>query len=110
MNSKRPATISVKELSAAVDHAVKVVSEKNKVQFASGLHIGPTISGKTVRGIKEIAQAEAVASQLTHEISGGGKKGGSGSLAGAPLEPAVLLREGLIICGFIAPEIVTFEQ
>jgi hypothetical protein len=61
MNSKRPATISIKDLSAAVDRAVKVVAEKNKVQFAS---IGPTISGKTVRGITEIAQQNRLPAHL----------------------------------------------
>jgi hypothetical protein len=107
MNSKRLATISIKNLSAAVDRAVKVVAEKNKVQFASGLRIGPTISGKTVRGITEIAQAEQVAGALTRELSAGKDAAASG-LAGA--EPAVLIREGIILCGFIAPEAVTFEE
>jgi len=110
MTSKRPATISIKQLSAAVEHAVKTVAEKNKVQFASGLHVGPTISGKTVRGVKEIAQAESIANQLTHAFSGGGRAGVTASLARARLEPAVLVRDGLILCGFIAPEVTSFVE
>jgi|SRR5579864_127851 len=107
MNSKRPATISVKQLAAAVESAVNVVAAKNKVQFASGLHIGPTISGKTVRGITEIAQAQNVATSLTQHLASG-KGAAALGLSGA--EPAVLIREGIVLCGFIAPEVVTFEE
>ena len=107
MSSKRPATISAKQLSAAVESAVNVVAAKNKVQFASGLHIGPIISGKTVRGLTEISQAQNVANALTQQLASGKEAAALGG-AGA-LEPAVLIREGIILCGFIAPETVTFE-
>lgn len=101
MNSKRPATVSIKHFAAAVDRAVKVVEQKNKVQFAAGLHIGPTISGRQIRAVTEIAQAEKVAGAMTQEVAS------VAGLAGA--EPAVLIRGGVIICGFIAPEVV-FEE
>lgn len=105
--SNRPATISAKQLAAAVESAVHVVAAKNKIQFASGLHVGPILTGKTVRGITEISQAQNVANALTHELSAGKEAAALGG-AGA-LEPAVLIREGIILCGFIAPETVTFE-
>lgn len=51
--------------------------------------------------------AEQVAGALTRELSAG-KDAATSGLAGA--EPAVLIREGIILCGFIAPEAVTFEE
>lgn len=102
MTNKRPATISVKNLSAAVDRAVKAVEQKNKVQFASGLRLGPIISGRQVRGVTEIAQAEKIAGALTQELAA------SPELAGS--ESAVLIRNGVIICGFIAPEVAILEE
>jgi hypothetical protein len=102
MNGKRPATISVKNLSTAVERAVSVVQQKNKVQFASGLLIGPTIAGKQLKAVTEIAQAEQVAASLTQELSG------VAGLSGA--ESAVLVRGGVVLCGFIAPEDVNFSE
>jgi hypothetical protein len=102
MNSKRPATISVKSLSAAVERAVKVVQQKNNVQFSAGLLIGPTIAGKQLRDVTEIAQAEQAAASLTQELNA------VAGLSGA--EPGVLVRGGIVLCGFIAPENVTFGE
>ena len=102
MNSKRPASISVKNLSAAVERAVKVVEQKNKAQFASGLFLGPIIAGKQLAAVTEIAQAERVADALTQELAG------QPGLSGA--ESAVLIRNGIIICGFIAPEDIAFAE
>lgn len=97
-------TISVRSLSAAVESAVKVVTAKNQVQFASGLHIGPIIAGKVVRDLKEISQAQNVASALTHQLSS------EAAALGAALKPAVLIQDGIVLCGFIAPEAVAFEE
>lgn len=102
MNSKRPATISIKNLAAAAERAGKAVAEKNKVQFASGFIMRPTISGRQIRAVTDIAHAEKVASALTHELAA------SAGLAGA--EPAVLITGGHIICRFLPPEAVTFEE
>lgn len=99
-------TISVRNLSAAVESAVKVVAAKNKVQFATGLHIGPIISGKVARDLKEISQAQNVAAALTQQLSSGKE---AAALGGA-LKPAVLIQEGIVLCGFIAPETIAFEE
>ena len=105
MAVKRAASISLKNLSAAVEKAAQVVAEKNQTTFASGLHIGPTISGKVARP-KDFAQAEKLASDLTNSLT---HTGGPFAAAGAALEPAVLIRGGVIICGFIAPELELHE-
>jgi phosphatidylserine decarboxylase len=102
MNSKRPATISVKNLSAAVERAVTVVQQKNNVQFASGLLIAPTIAGKQLNNVTEIAQAEQAAASLTQELSA------VAGVSGA--ESAVLVRGGIVLCGFIAPENASFVE
>lgn len=104
-----PKSITVKDLSAAVNHAVKLVAEKNKVQFTPEFHIGPgLIMGKMpVQKFTEIAQAEKFASEIA-----GHMKAAGGALAGvaANLEPTVLIRGGHIICGFIAPEALSLEE
>jgi hypothetical protein len=105
MAAKRATTISLKELSAAVEKAAKQVGEKNQAQFASGIRIGPTISGKVARP-KDLAQAERIATDLTRSLTGGGAV----AAAGAAVEPAVLIHGGVIICGFIAPEGLQFEE
>ena len=99
-------TISVRGLAAAVESAVKVVAAKNQVQFASGLHIGPIISGKVARDLKEISQAQNVASALAHQLSSGKE----GAALGGALKPAVLIQDGIVLCGFISPETVAFEE
>jgi hypothetical protein len=106
MAAKRATTISLKELSAAVEKAAKQAGEKNQAQFASGIRIGPTISGKVARP-KDLAQAERIATDLTRSLTGGG---GALAAAGAAVEPAVLIHGGVIICGFIAPEGLQFEE
>jgi hypothetical protein len=106
MATKRAATISVKQLSAAVEKAAKAVAEKNKAQFASGVRIGPTISGKVARPTN-MAQAQKLATDLTRSLSG---KGGALAAAKSAVEPAVLIRGGEIICGFISPEGIQFRE
>ena len=99
MAVKRAPSISLKNFSAAVEKASQLLAEKN--QLTQGLHISPTIIGKVARP-KDFAQAEKLASDLTNSLTHGG-----GPLAAlhAPAEPAVLIRGGVIICGFIAPEV-----
>jgi hypothetical protein len=106
MATKRAASISIKDFSAAVEKAARTVAEKNKTQFASGFALRPTISGKVARP-KDLAQAQKLATDLTRSLSGGG-----GPLAGVKnsVEPAVLIHGGEIICGFIAPEGIQFRE
>ena len=95
MDLKRPATISLKNLSSAVEQAAKTATEKNQAQFSPGLHIGPTILGKIIRPpVKEFAQAEKLAAEITQHVSAGG-----GPLAAShgQLQPAVLATGGHII-------------
>lgn len=106
MAAKRPASISIKNLSAAVEKAARLAAEKNHAQFAAGIHIGPIITGKVARP-QDFAHAEQLASDLATHVASG--DGALAAIRGS-LEPAVLVRGGLIICGFISPEVEFVEQ
>src|SRR5215470_6685500 len=103
--ANRPASISIKNFSAAVDAAAKLAAEKNQTQLAQGLHIGPIITGKVARP-KDLGQAQTLAADLTSNLT---RAGAPLAGAGAGIEPAVLIRGGIIICGFIAPELEFHE-
>jgi len=101
--AQRPPTISVSEVSKAVELAVKAASEKHKVQFASGFRFGPgTIMGRQLLqadiGIK---QAEQIATEISQHVAGAA---GAAALQGTRLEPGVFAGRGIIICGFWPPE------
>jgi hypothetical protein len=93
--ARRPATISIKDVSKAVEEAVKVASEKHKVQFASGFRFGPgTIMGRQLlQADIPINRAEQIATEITGQVPGGGE-----------LEPSVWVGHGIIICGFWPPD------
>ena len=106
MATKRAVSISLKNLSAAVEKAAKVVAEKNKTQFAPGFELRPTISGKVARP-KDLAQAQKLATDLTKSLGG---RGGPLAAVRGSLEPAVLIHGGVVICGFISPEGIQFRE
>jgi len=68
--AKRPPTISIKNLSKAVDRAVKVASEKHGVQLSPEFHLGPgTIMGRRLPPDIELKQAEQIASEITKQVT-----------------------------------------
>lgn len=93
--AQHPATISIKEVSKAVEQAVKVAGEKHKVQFASGLRFGPgTIMGRQLlQADIPINRAEQIAGEITQQVPGA-----------AELVPSVWVGHGIIICGFWPPD------
>jgi hypothetical protein len=111
MSTNRAFTISPKDIAKAVDSAVKLASEKHKVQFAPEFHIGPgTIMGRILQtadvGIK---QAEQIASEITSHA--GQQHGISAEALARPVfEPAVLIRKNLILCGFYPGPIPEIQQ
>lgn len=103
--AQRPASISIREVSKAVEQAVKTATEKHKVQFSPAFRFGPgTIMGRQILqadiGLK---QAEQIATDITQHVTGGGA-GAAPALGTIRFEPAVLVRPGIIICGFWPPE------
>jgi|GEM_PF-6130297 len=102
--ANRPPTLSTKDLSKAVENAVKAATEKHKVQFAPDFRIGPgTIIGRQLLqadiGLK---QAEQIATEITQHITAG--EGAVTALAKTRFEPAVLIRPGGTTCGMIPCE------
>jgi hypothetical protein len=97
---RRPATISIKNLSSAVQQAVQAVGVSQKMEIDHKLHVGPIIMGIILRP-EQLPQAETVAAEITARV---GASHGAGKL-----EPAVLIKGGLITCGFIAPEVILSE-
>jgi len=97
--AQRPATISIKEVSKAVEHAVKIASEKHKVQFASGFRFGPgTIMGRQLlQADIAINKAEQIATEITQQVPGA-----------TQFEASVWVGRGIIICGFWPPDPVEF--
>ena len=100
MAVKRPASISLKTLASAVEKAASLVAGQSSSSLTAGLHISPTIIGKVARP-KDFAEAPKIATSLTKSLTASG-----GPLASArAAQPATLIRGGVIICGFIAPEL-----
>lgn len=105
--ANRPPTISIKDLSKAVDHAVKVVAEKHKVQlapefsFSGGLIMGRWLLQAEI-GLQE---AQQVATGIAQHVTAGGAAPAAlgAALSATHLTPAVLSRPGGIICGFMPP-------
>jgi hypothetical protein len=104
----RALSISAKEVAKAVDSAVKTVADKHKVTFSPDFRIGGgTIIGRQLlKADVSLQQAEQIAAEITKAASGGP------ALAARPqLEPAVLVTNRLILCGFYPgpiPEIQEF--
>ncbi len=105
--SRRPQVLAVKDLSQAVEKAVKLVSDKHKVKFSPEFHVGPIIMGRQLLQA-EIGsrQAEQIATEITQHLMLGTTTGAG--FANVQFEPTVLVRNRLILCGFIpgpTPEI-----
>ncbi|MBI1821819.1 MAG: hypothetical protein HYR79_08940 [Nitrospirae bacterium] len=101
--NKRPGTISIKELSKAVDNAVKIAAERHNVRFSPELIIGPIILGRQIlQADIQLKQAEQIATEITQHLAANV----SGAALGAhQAEPAVLVRKGPVITiGYIPPE------
>jgi hypothetical protein len=97
---QRPATISIKNLSSAVQAAVKAVGDRQKIEIDHKLHVSPIIMGIILRP-EQLLNSETVAAAITTQM---GDSHGAGRL-----EPAVLIKGGVITCGFIAPEVILSE-
>jgi hypothetical protein len=101
MPAKRPATISMKELSHTVNRAVARIQEKHRVEFSAGFQINPgVIIGRKLRTSVDLEQAQKIAAEITQEVTGSAKADAATAVGGKRFEPAVLARPDIIICGF----------
>ena len=103
MVDHKPPTLSIKDLSKAVDHAVRIASEKHKVEFSPEFRINPgTIIGRQLlqRDIP-VSQAQQIAAEITQHLSNAKIGGASFAGGSSPLEPFVLGGRNILICGFL---------
>jgi hypothetical protein len=104
MANHRPPTLSIKELSQAVDHAVKIASQKHKVEFAPEFRINPgTIIGRQLlKADITVNQAQQLATDIAQHLSTA-KVGPAAAAAPGllPFEPAVFGHRNILICGFL---------
>jgi hypothetical protein len=109
--SNRPQVIAAKDVSAAVDQAVKLATEKHKEKFGPDFHIGPgTIMGRyLLESATALKQAQQIATEITQHVNEQGAARGP-SVALPRFEPAVLLRNNLILCGFYPGPIVDIQE
>jgi hypothetical protein len=110
MSTKRPKSISVRELSKTVDAAVKAVADKHNLKFEPGLVVDWTILGRILRELEgvNVGTVNQAAAELTKSIGGAHADLAHGP--GGGLEPAVFGRGGILICGFIAANAIEFRE
>jgi len=99
----KPPTLSIKELSHAVDQAVKLASQKHNVQFGGfQLNPGTLIGRQILQADIKLNQAQQIATEITEHLSNA--KAGPAAAAAAgfpPFEPGVFGFRNILICGFI---------
>lgn len=101
MANHKPPTLSIKELSQAVDQAVKIASQKHKVEFAPEFRINPgTIIGRQLlQADIKVSQAQQIATDITQHLTNA-KVGPTAASGIHPFEPAVFGGRNIVICGF----------
>jgi hypothetical protein len=104
MVSQSSPTLSISHLSKAVDEAVKIASERHKVQFAPEFRVGPgLIMGRELLQANiQVQQLQQIATDIAQHVgSAAGGVEASRAIGGQHLEAACLCVPR-IICGFVA--------
>ena len=110
MATQRAMSITVSQLAKAVDEAVQRASATSKVetQFSIGSGI---IWGRWLRDVIDIQAAESLATSIASHVqetvgAGAGQARAPAAQAvqaSAKLQPAAMVTNGRIICGFLPP-------
>lgn len=110
MPTSKALTLSAKDIAKAVDSAVKLAQDTHKVQFNTEFHIAPgMIMGRILaKADLGAAQAEQIATDITNHVQQHGFA--AAAVARPQLEPAVLIRNKLILCGFFPMPQPEIEQ
>jgi len=92
MATKRAAVITVKELSASIDRAVRLAAERHQVKAEpSSLLINWEILGRILREFEDMNEAFKFATEVTKNVK----------VQGIKAEPACLKIGRDILCGFV---------
>ncbi len=95
--SKAAKSISLKELSVAVEKAIRVDKDRLVPGTISQIHPG-VIFGRQLNSNITLEEANEVAERITKSVSSAAKAAGLNELT-----PAVLINNKLITVGFIGP-------
>jgi hypothetical protein len=98
----RPASIPLNQLSKAVDDAVQRATATQK--FETQFSINGLIWGRWLREAIDTGEAEKLATSIAAHVQSNVAATGGATAAAATatkLQPAVLVRNGHIICGFL---------
>jgi len=97
--------IAIRQLTPAVNQAVKAALERHKTQATNGFALNPgIIAGPILAATVDFKVAQQIATEVTQQV----QKAQVGG-AGPTLEPAVLFTHNHIICGFFpfpVPEVI----
>lgn len=92
-----PKTLPAAKVAEAAERAVKLVSEKYKVQFAGGLCCKHLLVGRIVKEGIDFKTSLTAATVITSSVS---------RSLGVQLDPVVQFGRGYFIMGFINPDIL----
>ena len=101
-----PSTLSIKQLSSAVDGAVKAALDRHKMKTNNQFIINPgTLAGPLLDVTTDLKVAQQIADEVTKQVQQAHftHAGGEGKAAGvtAPtLQSGVLVTQRFILCGF----------
>jgi hypothetical protein len=104
-------TISLKQLSAAVDGAVKAALDRHKLKTTNQFIINPgTLAGPLLDRATDIKVAQQLAEDITKQVqqahfAGPGAGAAHAPAATAQLQPGVLVTNRFILCGFFPYEV-----
>jgi hypothetical protein len=93
-------TLPASTIADAVERAVKLISEKHKLQFQQGLCCKHILTGRIVKDGLDFKTSLTAASSIASSVSK--------ALGGIALEPTVQFGRGYLIVGFINPDIIDF--
>lgn len=103
MDTHRPLTISVKDLSQAVERAVRLVAAQHNVEFTPELKIYPSLLiGRQIRQDNITFQrAEQIATEITNHLTQPSLAPGAAvDVAALSPEPIVVSLRKTILCGY----------
>jgi hypothetical protein len=99
MAKAKAETVSLAQLSEAVERAAKAAADRNNIRLEPGLQLNPhLIIGRVIRDNLTMEQAQNVAADIVKGVAPALRAIGT-----AKLSPVVLIRDKLITCGFIDP-------
>jgi len=107
-----PSTLSIKQLSSAVDGAVKAALDRHKLKATNQFIINPgTLAGPLLDKATDLKIAQQIADEVTRQVqqaqTAAHPTGGAehAAITAKPLQSGVLVTNRYILCGFFPYEV-----